>query len=65
MLGTHNGARFVKSSHSDPNNCVYVARPAGGPVAVRDGKEGPDGPVLEFSRDAWKAFAAFAAGFEV
>ena len=64
-LGSHNGAQFVKSTYSDPSNCVFVARPERGSVAVRDGKEGPDGPVLEFGRDAWRAFAEFAKGFEV
>lgn len=32
---------------------------------MKDGKEGPDGTTLEFSRDAWKAFTEFAKGFEV
>jgi hypothetical protein len=32
---------------------------------VKDGKEGPTGPVLSFDRDAWKAFTEFARGFEV
>lgn len=27
---------------------------------MRDGKEGPTGPVLEFARDAWQAFVEFA-----
>lgn len=65
MLGAHGGAEFTKSSHSDPNNCVYVARPAVGAVGVKDGKQGPGGPVLEFSRDAWKAFTEFAKTFQV
>jgi hypothetical protein len=65
MLGTHHGARFVKSSHSDPENCVYVARPSAGPVGVRDGKEGPDGPVLAFERSQWTAFVQFARGAQV
>lgn len=65
MLGTHDGAEFVKSTYSDPENCVFVARPQGGTVAVKDGKAGPQGPALEFSRDAWKAFTEFAKGFEV
>lgn len=65
MLGSYGGADFVKSTHSDPSACVYVARPAAGAVGVRDGKEGPDGPVLEFDRDAWKAFTEFAKTFEV
>jgi hypothetical protein len=65
MLGTYNGTKFVKSSHSDPNNCVYVARPDAGSVGVKDGKEGPDGPTLEFSRDAWASFTEFAKTFQV
>jgi hypothetical protein len=65
MLGIHNGAQFVKSSHSDPDNCVYVARPAAGPVGVKDGKEGPDGTTLLFERDSWSAFLEFAQTFEV
>lgn len=65
MLGTHNGASFVKSTHSDPENCVYVARPSAGPVGVKDGKEGPQGPTLEFSRDAWASFVEFAKELEV
>jgi hypothetical protein len=32
---------------------------------VRDGKEGPEGPVLEFDRGAWQAFVDFASTFEV
>jgi hypothetical protein len=65
MLGTLGGAEYVKSTHSDPDNCVFVARPATGPVGVKDGKAGPDGPALLFDRDAWADFVAFAATFEV
>lgn len=65
MLGKHHGAQFVKSSHSDPNNCVYVARPDSGPVGVKDGKDGPQGPALSFERDAWASFVEYAKGFEV
>ncbi|MFO7251404.1 MAG: DUF397 domain-containing protein [Actinomycetes bacterium] len=44
-----------KSSHSNPaGNCIEVGKVPGG-VAVRDGKN-PDGPILTFSRDAWRAF---------
>ncbi|NUV64303.1 DUF397 domain-containing protein [Streptomyces sp. CAI-85] len=50
-----NGAPYVKSSHSDPDNCVYAARPACGPVAVMDGKR-PDGPRLVVDRAPWTAF---------
>lgn len=65
MLGTYNGAEFVKSTYSDPDNCVYVARPAAGSVGVKDGKAGPDGPALLFERDAWASFLEFAKGLEV
>lgn len=65
MLGSHLGADFVKSTHSNPESCIYVARPDAGSVGVRDGKEGTTGPVLEFDRDAWQAFADFAKTFEV
>lgn len=64
-LGSHQGAEFVKSSHSDPSNCVYVARPAAGPVGVKDGKEGPSGATLLFERDQWSQFVEFAKTFEV
>lgn len=32
---------------------------------MRDGKEGPSGPVLEFERPEWAAFVEFAKEFEV
>lgn len=64
MLGTYNGAPFVTSTYTDPENCVAVARPPAGLVGVKDSKD-PEGPVLEFSRDAWQAFADFAKEFEV
>jgi Domain of unknown function (DUF397) len=54
-LGTYRGAPFATSSYSNPSECVAVARPAGGPVAVLDSKD-PAGPFLEFTRDAWVAF---------
>jgi hypothetical protein len=31
---------------------------------VKDSKD-PDGPVLEFDRDAWLSFLGFAKSFEV
>lgn len=64
-LGTHRGAGFVKSTHSNPENCIYVARPASGTVGVKDGKEGATGATLEFSGDAWASFVEFAKGLEV
>jgi len=54
-LGTYRGAPFKTSTYSHPSECVAVARPAGGPVAVLDSKD-PSGPVLEFTRQAWAAF---------
>ena len=54
------GADYVKSSHSDPDNCVFVARPQGvAPVAVKDGKT-PDGPALVLPRAAWSTFVQWA-----
>ncbi len=52
-------ARWRKSSHSGNNggNCVEVARDLPGVVALRDSKD-PDGPVLFFTPDEWRAFAA-------
>jgi hypothetical protein len=48
-------AQWRKSSYSDAgNNCVEVARVAGG-CAVRDSKN-PDGGHMIFSADAWAAF---------
>lgn len=64
-LGSHAGTAFVKSTHSDPGTCVYVARPGVGSVAVRDGKEGPQGPILEFERSEWSAFLGLAKECEV
>jgi hypothetical protein len=56
----HDGATtpWRKSSYSNTGaNCVEVARTRSGKVAVRDSKN-PDGPVLSFSLDEWKAFVA-------
>jgi hypothetical protein len=51
------GAVWRKSSYSGDNGgtCVEVGI-AGLAVAVRDSKD-PDGPLLAFARDEWKAFA--------
>ncbi len=47
-----------KSSYSNTGaNCVEVAQTRSGKVAVRDSKD-PDGGVLTFSLDDWKAFVA-------
>lgn len=56
-LGTYLGAHYVTSTYSHPSDCIAVARPAGGPVAVKDSKD-PHGPRLAFSREAWAAFLA-------
>jgi hypothetical protein len=56
-LGTYRGAPFRTSTYSHPSECVAVARPVGGPVAVLDSKD-PSGPRLAFSREAWAAFLA-------
>jgi len=55
-------ARWHKSSKSNPNggNCVEVADNLPGTVYVRDTKDQGVGPVLAFSRDAWRAFVDFA-----
>lgn len=48
---------FRKASRSvDTANCVEVADCHHG-VLVRDSKD-PDGPVLSFSADSWRAFLA-------
>jgi Domain of unknown function (DUF397) len=46
-----------KSSYSSDqgDNCVEVASLPGGGRAVRDSKD-PDGPILRFSAEAWRAF---------
>jgi hypothetical protein len=51
------GAIWRKSSYSGGNGgtCVEVGT-AGSAVAVRDSKD-PDGPLLAFAADTWKAFA--------
>jgi len=58
---------FKKSSFSqygDGNNmhCVEVKRADGG-IFVRDSKN-PDGGMLEFTRDEWKAFLKGASAGE-
>jgi hypothetical protein len=57
-------AIWRKSSYSGSNggNCIEVANNVPGVVAVRDSKD-PDGPVLAFAPDEWRAFtAAIKAG---
>jgi hypothetical protein len=48
--------RWRKSTRSGANGCVEAAITPR-LVAVRDSKD-PDGPVLQFSRDAWRGFVA-------
>jgi hypothetical protein len=51
------------SSKSFSNsNCVQVSE-AGGMIAVRDSKD-PDGPVLSFTPDQWRAFVQGARAGE-
>jgi Domain of unknown function (DUF397) len=54
-----------KSSYSNSGaNCVEIAQTRSGKIAVRDSKD-PDGPVLTFSPDEWKAFAAKVRGYSL
>ncbi|MGC4857178.1 DUF397 domain-containing protein [Micromonospora sp. DT4] len=57
------GARWRKSSRSNGSGgaCVEVADNLSGLVAVRDSKD-PDGPVLVFEPEAWRAFVGLGAG---
>ena len=51
-------AAWRTSSHSGANgDCVEVARPAAGLIAVRDSKD-PGGPRLAFTPGQWRTFAA-------
>jgi len=45
---------WIKSSRSNAGNCVEMAL-AGEVVLLRDSKD-PDGPLLQFTMDAWRAF---------
>lgn len=53
------GAEWRRSARSGDNggNCVEVARNLPHVVAVRDSKD-PDGPMLAFSPEDWRAFMA-------
>jgi len=47
-----------KASYSEPNmSCVEVAGAASGTIGVRDTKDRGNGPILEFTRTEWTAFA--------
>jgi hypothetical protein len=64
MVNTIAGAIWRKSSYTGSNggNCVEIADNLPGVVAVRDSKD-PDGPVLAFMPDGWRAFTvAIKAG---
>lgn len=54
-------ARWRKSTRSGNNGgaCVEVADNLPGRVLVRDSKD-PNGPVLTFGPDAWRAFITMA-----
>jgi len=55
---------WVKSSLSYSNgNCVEVASLSDGEIGVRDSKN-PDGPVLRFTADEWRAFIGGARNGE-
>jgi len=52
------GGRWRKSRYSNGQaECVEVAQPRLGIIAVRDSKD-PDGPGLAFGPGQWRAFAA-------
>ncbi|MFJ9611663.1 DUF397 domain-containing protein [Kitasatospora sp. NPDC101176] len=58
------GVRWVKSRYSgNGGNCVEIAPEFPGVMPVRDSKD-PEGPVLLFPADAWRAFVAAAAAGE-
>jgi hypothetical protein len=54
------GAVWRKSTRSGSSggDCVDVADNLSDVVAVRDSKD-PDGPVLTFAPDVWRAFVSF------
>jgi hypothetical protein len=57
FTGKHADAAWEVSSRCGGNgSCVEVARLRSGAVAIRDGKLGQFGPVLEFSPQEWAAF---------
>jgi len=55
-------ARWHKStrSNSTGGNCVEVADNLTEAIYVRDTKDNGCGPVLAFSREAWRQFISFA-----
>lgn len=54
--GHDTGMTWIKSSYSGPTggNCVEVAFPGGGEVALRNSRR-PDGPALVFTKSEWEA----------
>jgi Domain of unknown function (DUF397) len=55
---------WIKSSLSFSNsNCVEVASLPAGEIGVRDSKD-PEGPVLRFTPDEWRAFLGGARNGE-
>ena len=51
-----------RSSHSGANgDCVEVARPAPGRIAIRDSKD-PGGPRLAFTPSQWTTFTSAVRG---
>lgn len=50
----HSSLPWRKATYSGQGNCVEVA-PSGNLIAVRDSKN-VDGPVLLYSRAAWRRF---------
>ena len=62
--GPGSDPHWVKSSLSYSNgNCVEVASLPDGEIGVRDSKN-PDGPVLRFTPDEWRAFVGGARNGE-
>nr|WP_202806423.1 DUF397 domain-containing protein [Kribbella catacumbae] len=52
-----NDLDFRRSSRCNAtNNCVEVAHRPGVGVAIRDSKNGPTGPVLQFTTREWDDF---------
>jgi hypothetical protein len=48
--------RWRRSRACASNACVEVAAPGAALVLVRDSKNGEDGPIIAFDRNAWRQF---------